>query len=157
MSLMSIMVQGQSIPTTFLNCTVGKSTKAEVISQLSSKGHNPFSNDSKGLFYSFINTSHPKIDDTTPKFCDTWWHTASFSFTGNNRLIEIYLDNVYISAEAAKRYYDIVKKYLYDNYRQSFWQYGQPVTTTNMIEKESVYYKSGDYYIKLSYQHLLCN
>lgn len=136
------------LPKTILNCTLGESTPINVKNIFTKKGFEPSSNKDGSIFVSFLNRNHPTIDDTTPKFLNTWWSSALLKFD-NGVLSGILFQNSYKNLDFAKIYYNIVKDYLDQNYPQDYWTTITPENKPNYKELEGVIYNSGKIYYKL--------
>ena len=135
------------LPKSVLNCTLGESTPINVKNIFTKKGFEPSSQNGV-IFVSFLNRDHPNIDDTTPKFLNTWWQAALLQFD-NGFLSGIILQNSYKNLDFTKTYYNIVKDYLHQNYTQDYWTTITPVNEPNYKELEGVIYNYGKIYYKL--------
>lgn len=138
------------LPKTIFNCTFAKSTPTYVMNNFKQKGFEPNCNDEKTIFVSFINENHPNIDDYTPQFCGTWWHSCMVKFD-DGVMNNFFFQNTYKNLDFAKTYYDIVYRYLQNNYSQYYWKSCSPITKVGYKEVEGVYYNSGQTYYKLFY------
>ncbi len=149
-SIITSLYASAKLPNTILDCTFDKSTSSNVKQSLNRFGFEPIVNPNGSLFYSFINTSHPNIDDTTPKLFGTWWQGCLFMFS-NGVLSDILLQNEYVNINFAEDYYNIVNDFFQKNYSKYYWKPIIPSTKQGYKEIKGVYYNSDNLYFKLFY------
>lgn len=148
--IISNICASAQLPSTIFGCTFDKSTSSNVKQQLSRIGFEPTVNPNGSLFFSFLNSSHPNIDDTTPKLFGTWWQCCLFSFS-NEVLSDVHLQNLYKNIKFAEDDYNSINDYLKNNYSKYFWKSGSSSSKQGYKEIKAVYYNSGNLYFKLLY------